>query len=247
MKFLSPSAAVTPAGMFSAAHFIYLAVTFAAVIIALCLFSKADRATCKKAIISVAIILTVIEAVKIAFVLCVEPEPNPNSYIPLYFCSIEIYASLLAAFAKGRARRVGEVFMMTGGIIGGVFFTVYPLTSLSIYPAFHLITLQSYIFHGLMTFIGFLMLIRGYRILRFRDLVYHVIAVGSVSAVGLVFNLTIGTNMMFLSQNYPGTFIEPIYNALPRPLFTLLAMAIQATGPFCFVFGIYKLFTRKKK
>ena len=130
--------------------------------------------------------------------------------------------------------------MITGGIIGGAFFTIYPLTSLSFYPAAHLISVQSFLFHGLMLYGGLFLLINCKIPLRIKDLGYYAAAVSSVSVIALIINLCLGTNLMFLSQNYPGTFIEPMYNALPLPLFTLLSAAVQATMPFLLVFGVYK-------
>ena len=44
---------------------------------------------------------------------------------------------------------------------------------------------------------------------------------------------------MFISQNYPGTFIEIIYN-LSGKLFPIVMVALQATLPFYIVYGIYK-------
>lgn len=241
MSFFSPQSASRPSGLFNPAHLIYIIVTLTAVFTALYLTRRISESHCLTVIRVVAVTLLVIEAIKIIFVLCTSGRSDLNSYVPLYFCSIEIYAAMLAAFAAGRLKRIGEVFMMTGGVIGGIFFIAYPLSSLSFYPAAHLISLQSFVFHGIMLYVGLLMLMSGYRKLRARDIGFYAIAVFAVSVVALIFNLSLGTNFMFISQNYPGTFIEPIYNALPLPIFTVLAVAAQATLPFLLCFGIYKL------
>ena len=50
---------------------------------------------------------------------------------------------------------------------------------------------------------------------------------------------------MFISQNYPGTYIEIIYNNTGR-FFTLFMTTVQATMPFYTVYGIYSLFNKAK-
>lgn len=241
MDFFASQSVAKPSGLFNAAHLIYFVVTLAAVFTALYFTRHISESHCLTLIRIVAVTLAVIEAIKIIFVLCTAGRTDLNSYIPLYFCSIEIYASMFAAFAAGRLKRIGEVFMMTGGIVGGIFFIAYPLSSLSFYPAFHLVSLQSFVFHGIMIFVGLLMLVCGYRRLSIRDLWRYAVAVVTVSTVAFIVNLNLGTNFMFISQNYPGTFIEPVYNALPFPFFTILATAVQATLPFLLCIGIYEL------
>ena len=247
MTFFSKQGELAASGVFSAAHCVYVLLTISAVIIALCLTRKADNNKQSATIRLAAILLCFIEALKIIFVLASEPKPNPNSFLPFYFCSIEMYASLFAAFGKSKLKKTGEVFMMTGGIIGGLFFIIYPLTSLSIYPAFHFISLQSFLYHGIMLFAGLFMLIVAKKSIKLKDIIYHCAIVLSVSAIALLFNILLDTNLMFISQNYPGTFIEPIYNALPTPIFTVLSATAQATVPFLAVYAIVEAVHRTNK
>lgn len=243
MKFFAPSGTYSAAGVFTAAHYIFAFVTLSAVIISVYCSLRFGTKNDTAVIRAIALTLVFIETLKIIFILLTEPESDPNSYLPFYFCSIEIYASLLAAFASGKAKKAGEIFMMTGGMVGGIFFIVYPLTSLSFYPALHFISVQSFIYHGIMIFGSIFLLTRLEDRLRLSDIFYYMALVLAVSAVALCINLALGSNLMFLSQNYPGTFIEPIYNALPTPIFTLLAAAVQATLPFLLIFAIYKAVT----
>ena len=67
---------------------------------------------------------------------------NINNYVPLYYCSLLLYAGLLSSFAKNELKRMGDVFLATGGIIGGIsngmpiisridFISIYIITNIS--------------------------------------------------------------------------------------------------------------------
>ena len=67
-----------------------------------------------------------------------------------------IYAGLLSSFGKGKVRRIGDVFLATGSIVGGIVFVLFPTTSIPSYPIFHFISLHSFFFHGTMIYLGLL-------------------------------------------------------------------------------------------
>ena len=126
-------------------------------------------------------------------------------------------------------------------------FIIYPLTSMTLYPAFHFVTFQSYLFHGVMLYIGLLMLISGYCKLHIRDVFYHICIVAAMSAVVLAVNMILDSNLMFVSQNYPGTFIEILYNAFPSPWFTIIMIISQASLPFFLVYAVYRSVTKIRR
>ena len=248
MNFFAPQGSCPSAGVFSAAHVIYVIITCALIILPVYFTVKFKPSSRERVIRIIAIALIILETLKIVTHFLTNEEPNPNSYLPFYFCSIEIYASFLAAFTRGRLKRLGEVFMMTGGIIGSILFMIYPASPLKLHPPFHFMNIISFLYHGIMLYAGILMYLTKTPPLRMKDIGYHIAAVLSVSAIALYFNLKLGTNLMFLSQNFPGTFIEPLYNAMPLPVFTTLSALIQSTMPFLAVFGINKaIITYKNK
>ena len=51
---------------------------------------------------------------------------------------------------------------------------------------------------------------------------------------------------MFISQNYPGTYIEAIYNNTGK-IFPIVMIVAQATLPFYTVYGIYGLLKNTKE
>lgn len=56
----------------------------------------------------------------------------------LYYCSILLYAGIFSSLKNKFIKRVGDVFLATGGIVAGIVFIIFPTTSLLTYPNFSL-------------------------------------------------------------------------------------------------------------
>lgn len=236
---------VIPCGMFSIEHFILLAITTICVVIALKFTKNMEKVNVKKLIRKTTIFLWILEIIKIIFNIKNYGTNAVNKYIPLYFCSLILYAGIFSGYCKGTLKKMGDVFLSTGGIIAGLIFLIYPLTSLTSYPALHYISIHSFILHGIMVYIGLLMLITKYTTIEKRDIIYYSAIIVIISAVAYVVNLKFGSNLMFISQNYPGTFIEIIYNTTGK-VFPLVMIIAQATMPFYTIYGVYTLVKSKK-
>ena len=237
---------VTPCGMFSIEHFIMLGITAFCIAIALKYTKNMEKENVKKLIQRSTIILWILEIIKIIFNIINYGINEVNKYVPLYFCSLILYAGIFSGFCKGVLKKIGDVFLSTGGIIAGLIFLISPLTSLTTYPAIHFISIHSFILHGTMVYIGLLMLITGYTTIEKGDIKYYSAIILVISGVAYIVNLIFDSNLMFISQNYPGTFIEIIYN-ITGPIFPIFMVAAQATMPFYVVYGIYRLATKKIK
>ena len=237
---------VTPCGMFSIEHFIMLGITAICIASALKYTKNMEKENVKKLIQRSTIILWSLEIIKIIFNIINYGINEVNKYVPLYFCSLILYAGIFSGFCKGVLKKIGDVFLSTGGIIAGLIFLISPLTSLTTYPAIHFISIHSFILHGTMVYIGLLMLITGYTTIKKSDIKYYSAIILVISGVAYVVNLIFDSNLMFISQNYPGTFIEIIYN-ITGPIFPIFMVTAQATMPFYIVYGIYRLATKKIK
>ena len=75
--------------------------------------------------------------------------------------------------------------------------------------------------------------------LKASDIKYFATIVGTICVLAYIVNKIFGSNLMFISQNFPGMPIEIIYNAT-GPLFTLVMSLGQMTLPFYIVYGIVK-------
>ncbi len=236
---------VTPCGMLSIEHFVLLAITTICIIVALKHTKKIEKEKVKKIIQKMTIFLWILEIIKIVFNIKNYGAYDVNKYVPLYFCSLILYAGIFSGFCKGFLKRTGDVFLATGGIIAGIIYLITPLTSLTIYPALHYITIQSFILHGIMVYIGMLMLITEYTVIEKKNLIYYSSLLIIISIIAYIVNLKFNSNLMFVSQNYPGTYIEIIYNITGK-LFPVVMIAAQATLPFLIVYEIYKVVIKKK-
>ncbi len=230
---------VVPCGIFSIGHFILLAITVICIAIALKNTIHLRKDEVKKIIRRSTIVLWILEIIKIVFNIINYGFKAINQYVPLYFCSLVLYAGILSGYCKGKLKKAGDIFLSTGGIVGGVIFLLVPLTSLTNYPAMHFISIHSFILHGTMVYLGLLMLITKYVILEKSDIAYYFTTIIIISGIAYIINLIFGSNLMFISQNYPGTFIEIIYK-LSGKLFPIVMIMCQATLPFYIVYIIYK-------
>lgn len=90
------------------------------------------------------------------------------------------------------------------------------------------------------------MLITKYVTIEKKDIIYYSAIIIAISAIAYIVNIVCDSNLMFISQNYPGTFIEIIYNVTGK-LFPIVMVLAQATLPFYIVYGIYSIFKNKKQ
>ena len=235
-----------PCGIFTMQHFELLIITVLGIIIALKNTVNKTKDEITQIIRKCTIIMWILEIIMIAFKLCTGDVRSLNNYVPLYYCSLLLYAGLLSSFGKGRMKRMGDVFLATGGIIGGLVFIILPTTSLPSYPMLHMVSLHSFLFHGTMIYLGLLIDITHYIELNLSDIKYFATLVGGICVLAYIINKKFGSNLMFISQNFPGMPIEIIYNATGR-FYTLVMSIAQMTLPFYIVYGIIQIIKRRQR
>ena len=224
-------------GMFTEGHIKLLIITIIGIIVALKNTTNKTKEEVKRIIKKCTIVMCFLEIIAIIFKLLTGDPKNLNNYVPLYYCSLLLYAGLLSSFAKGELKRIGDVFLATGGIIGGIVFLIFPTTSLPAYPTLHFVSLHSFLFHGIMVYLGLLINITHYIELEGRDIKYYALLVGILCVLAYIVNRIYGSNLMFISQNFPGMPIEILYNFAGK-YYTLVASLGQMTLPFYIVYGI---------
>ncbi len=236
--------------MFSESHVFLIAACFCFILWAVHKSADMSAKEILKTVRKCSVALWGLEITKIIFNLCIGNGSNFNSYIPLYFCSITLYCSIVSGYGKGRSKRVSDVFLVVGGIVGGVAYIISPCTTAGIYPVFHFITIQSYFLHSIMIYLGILFVSSGYVLLKLKDVVGYSMLVVAFSAVAYVVNYFLGTNLMFVSETFEGTAIDIVYKFNPT-LFPLSVTFLQAVPPFFVVFWLTKarqyMLNRKKQ
>ena len=236
--------ATEPCGMYTPGHLALFLMTVLLIGAGLYLCRSMDEAKVRTVIRAVTALLWGLEIWKILFVLIVTGSRNPNDFVPLYYCSLVLYAGLFSSFGKGALRRFGDVFLATGSLIGGTCFLFFPSTSLPRYPFIHLISFQSFLLHGAMVFVGLLMLLRRVYRITLRDIWSCAILVGATGVISYVFNFIwnkthptqlIQTNLMFVSNNFTGCPVD-LYGFLGPVVYPIFMIAVQAFGPFLLVY-----------
>lgn len=244
--FFAKAGEYEPCGIFTVQHFELIFITILGIIFALKNTVNKTKEEVKQIIKRCTIVMWILEVIMIIFKLCTGDVRNLNNYVPLYYCSLLLYAGLLSSFGKGKVKRMGDVFLATGGIIGGLVFIILPTTSLPTYPMLHMVSLHSFLFHGTMIYLGLLIDITKYIELQASDIKYFATLVGIVCVLASFINKKFGSNLMFISQNFPGMPIEIIYNATGK-FYTLVMSLAQMTLPFYVVYGIIELVNKKQK
>lgn len=229
-----------PCQMYSTGHMILLTITLIIVMILIQFTKNSDRDRVKNIIKNTTILLSIMEIIKIIFNLAIGHWNNPNHYIPLYYCSIILYAGLFSSYGNGFIKKIGDTFISTGAIIGGAFFLSTPNTSLTMYPAFHYISIQSFVFHGAMVYLGILVNITRYVELKLMDIRYYAVLITIMSCISYAVNNILGTNFMFISQNFPNTPVEIIFDWAGK-YFTIVMCLLQIILPFLIIYTINKL------
>ncbi len=234
-------AGLIPCGMFTPGHIIstlilLLAVGFTVYFSRGMSEKKLDRITGM-----IAVVTAVLEVAKIAFN-WINGGFLPHHWLPLAFCSLAIYAYFMIAFGRGKIHTVGVGFMVGGGLIAGLTFLVFPMTSLVTYPLFHFLSFHSMLYHSLMLYVGLAYYVNGYgkfdKIGYLRYLGFAAPACLFALAVNLVYGIAHDItlcNMMFLVNPYRLAdlvpFIGTVYEHIPA-VYTLSVLAVYLTVPF---------------
>lgn len=226
-------------GIFTAGHFCLLFLTVLAVAVLLLLSKNREPAKIRRTIKYTVIIAWILEFFKIGYKLFCGDCMFLESYMPLFYCSIFLYAGLLSSFGKGKVKRAGDVTLTTGSLVGGVVFLIFPTTSLLDYPAFHFVSIHSFLYHGAMVYVGFLMLVTKYTELKKSDILLYASITMALCLVALVVNSIFDCNLMFISKGFPGMLGNALYLKTQK-FYTPLAILVHLFLPYYVVYEINK-------
>lgn len=251
-KFFCKENEYEPVGMFSVGHIVTLIIFL--LIVAFCAY-KCRKIGKDKAIFLtkiIAIVVTVLEIIKITIAFINGEGDKLDHWVPLYFCSMFIYAAWLAGYAKGKIADLGRAFVGTGGIIAGLSFLIFPTTSFTMYPLFHYFCMYSMVYHSLMVFLGITYLLNGVVKIDKKSFIDYVIFCSVLNILAIIVNSipiyihvdnvpTSGynypypyyTNFMFLKRagNIPIKILCDISDKVPV-IFTILMFIICIFGTY---------------
>ncbi len=229
-----PSADKLPGTMFTPLHIVFAIICFA-VVIALSLFvSKKSERTIRCIFTVVWAALVVLEVTKIVWESCSGASVHfeAGGVLPLYPCSIFMYAMPLVIWGRGVLRRAGCGYVCTLGLIGGLINFVYPATILGNYSCISFSGFHTFLYHGALVFCALVLLLSGYHsfkgVTRVSELFIPALPFFAVSIVANAVNFSpIGSDYMFFRLT---SFIfAPIGAALPTALCVIIVYVAYFT------------------
>jgi hypothetical protein len=226
-----PSADKMPGTLFTPLHFAFSAVLLAMVILFAVLVEKKSEKTMRTVFAVVWILCAVLEPAKIIWETYCGNEVwfEWGGILPLYPCSIFMYAMPFAIWGRGKVRYAACGYVCTLGLLGSSINFLYPANILSNYSCISFAGFHTFFYHGVMLFCALAMLISGYhsvnRAEKWSDLVLPAVPALCVSLAANVVNFSkIGSDYMFFRLN--SFFFAPIGAALPTPVCVLIVYVL---------------------
>ena len=243
----SPADKSTACGMWSPTYIVALLITLALIAVALYFTRNISKKTVRYILIGSSIFTISTEIVKMIFV-GVTYGIDRVEFIPLYFCSLFMYSSVLATLKCDVLRTAGLSFLFFGGIIGASAFFMYPDACIPNYPIYHFMCLRTMMFHGLMIFVGITVTRSGYYKPDIKHLKHFAIALSIVGVGAYIHNKLLETNLMYISEPLDIELSKIVYNLMPE-IYPLIFMILQIFVPFFVSYGgwmLVQFITNKK-
>ena len=217
--FLPPSSEIAGT-MFTPLHIVFAGISLAAVILCALWVSKRSEKTIRTIFGVLWALICTLEVTKIIWETVSGASVNfeVTGVLPLYPCSIFMYAMPLAIFGRGKWRYMGCGYVCSLGLLGGTINFVYPATILGSYSCISFAGFHTFFYHGVMVFCAIAMLRSGYHSYKEArkplDLLLPAIPALAVSVVANIVNFSpIGSDYMFFKLS--SFFFAPIGAALP--------------------------------
>lgn len=152
-----------------------------------------------------------------------------SGILPLYPCSIFMYAMPFAIWGRGKVRSAACGYVCTLGLLGGAINFVYPANILGSYSCISFAGFHTLLYHGVIVLCAVTMLMTGYHsftgVTKWQQLLLPAVPLLLVSvAANLVNYSPIGSDYMFFKLN--SFFFAPIGAATPDWLATVLVYVI---------------------
>lgn len=221
-------------------HLIFTLFAFILIIVSCVLFKKYGKGKELKTLKVYSWVLLIAEVFKILYHIFVLHAKFTN-YAPLYYCSLAIYATFFAAYGKNKLKKLGECFLVYGGIVSGIAFLIYPSTALGIHPIYHPLTIHSMLYHSSCAFLGIMLLIHNYVTLKHRDIINYSLFAGSFMIFCHILNVCFSLNFMFLRLPDGIKPLEFLYKTVGKYFYPIFIALGQLLATFYITFGIYKL------
>lgn len=159
-----PPADEIPGTLFTPLHFVFSAFCVAAVIFFAIKLSKKSEATIRLVFTILWVSLVILETTKIIWETYSGTTVNFEwgGMMPLYPCSIFMYAMPFAIWGKKWVRDAACGYVCSLGFLGGAINFVYPANILSNYSCISFAGFHTFFYHGSLVFCTLVMIMSGY-------------------------------------------------------------------------------------
>ena len=205
---------------------------------------KPDRVK-NRVIIAAAILIDAFEIAKIVIVGIKNPEGLLH-VLPLFTCSISLFALPLAAFCKGRIREASLDFMFIFGLLLAVFGTIGAAQNYGAYPVLCWDNVVSAITHCISGFASLYIGVSGMMSMKKKNIWITCMILIVFSVAAYVADILIPYNYMFLMRG-DGTPYDIFYNMVNgnRILYPIIVVGLFVVWMAIF-YAVYCLITKKK-
>ncbi len=215
-----PGAKELAGTLFTPLHIVFAVVVLIAIITLGLVLSKKSEKTIRTAFTFIWAAALILEVVKIIWETFSGASVSFEwgGVLPLYPCSIFMYAMPFAIFGKGWVRYMGCGYVCSLGLLGGAINFIYPANILNNYSCISFSGFHTFFYHGAIVFCALVMLKSGYhsykKATRFYHLLIPAIPALAVSVIANAVNFSkIGSDYMFFKLN--SFFFAPIGAATP--------------------------------
>jgi len=226
-----PDASLLPGSLFTPLHIFISICCVAIVVLIWFLLRKKDERTLQKVFTVFWITTVVAEIVKDIWEIysCSNMQFEWAGSMPLYPCSVYMYALPFAIWGKGNVRFAACGYVCTLGLLGGAVNFVYPVTVMSDYSCISFAGFHTLFYHGILVLTAMLMLSSGYHSYKgitksYQLLLPAIPALIQSIPVHFVNYSPINSDYMFFKMN--SFFFAPIGAATPDWVSTLLVYGI---------------------
>ena len=226
-----PSADKIPGTLFTPLHLVFATVCLAAVIFFAVFVAKKSEKTMRTVFAVLWGCAVVLEVVKILWETYTGKTVHLEwgGVLPLYPCSIFMYAMPFAIWGRGKVRYAACGYVCTLGLLGASINFVYPANILQNYSCISFAGFHTFFYHGTMLFCALAMIVSGYhsyaKAEKWVDLLLPAVPALCVSLVANAVNFSrIGSDYMFFRLN--SFFFAPIGAALPTAVCVIIVYAL---------------------
>ncbi len=219
--------------LFTPLHLVFAACALAVTVIAFLKAAKWEEKKLQRVYAVLWLLVVVLEAAKMAWETVSGKTVNFEwgGMLPLYPCSIFMYAMPFAIWGKGLVRKAACGYVCSLGLLGGAINFIYPANILGAYSCISFAGMHTFFYHGTLVFCALSMMLSGYYDPRWVKKWYHLLVpaipcfVVSIVANAVNFSPIDSDYMFFKLESF---FFAPLGQATADWLSVVIVYMIYA-------------------